>query len=29
MIMKIDDEYNFKWITAGKFVRMGAKAGIG
>ena len=28
MAMKIDDEYNFKWITAGKFVRMGAKIGI-
>ncbi len=29
MAMKIDDEYVFKWITRGKFVRMGAKIGIG
>ena len=28
MAMKIDDEYAFKWITVGKFVRMAAKIGI-
>ena len=26
--MKIEKEYNFRWITHGKFVRMGQKAGI-
>lgn len=28
MAMKIDDEYAFKWITVGKFVRMAAKVGV-
>ena len=28
MAMKIDDEYAFKWITVGKFVRMAAKIGV-
>ena len=26
--MKIEKEYSFRWITRGKFVRMGQKAGI-
>ena len=29
MAMKIDDEYDFKWITIGKFRRMAEKSGIG
>ena len=29
MAMKIGGEYSFKWITAGKFVRMAESAGIG
>ena len=28
MAMKIDDEYAFKWITMGKFVRMAEKIGV-
>ena len=28
MAMKIDDEYSFKWITAGKFLRMASKIGV-
>ena len=28
MAMKIDDEYAFKWITIGKFVRMAEKIGV-
>ncbi len=28
LAMKIEKEYNFRWITHGKFVRMGQKAGI-
>ncbi len=28
LAMKIDREYDFRWITRGKFVRMGQKAGI-
>lgn len=28
LAMKIDTEYNFRWITTGKFLRMGKKAGI-
>lgn len=28
MAMKVDDEYVFKWITVGKFVRMAAKMGV-
>ena len=28
MAMKIDDEYGFKWISIGKFIRMSAKVGI-
>ena len=28
MSMKIDDEYAFKWITIGKFVRMAEKIGV-
>ncbi|MCR5415158.1 MAG: type II toxin-antitoxin system HipA family toxin [Kiritimatiellae bacterium] len=28
MAMKIDDEYSFKWISEGKFMRMAAKLGI-
>lgn len=28
LAMKIDSEYNFRWITMGKLIRMGAKAGI-
>ena len=28
MAMKIDDEYAFKWITPGKFVRMAMKIGV-
>ena len=26
--MKIDNEYNFRWITHGKLLRMGVKAGF-
>ena len=26
--MKIDGEYNFRWITTGKLIRMGVKAGL-
>lgn len=26
--MKIDGEYNFRWITTGKLIRMGIKAGL-
>lgn len=29
MAMKIDGEYEFRWISRGKFVRMGEKSGIG
>ena len=29
MAMKVDGEYAFKWITRGKFVRMGEKLGLG
>ncbi len=28
LAMKIEKEYNFRWITHGKFVRMGQKVGI-
>lgn len=28
LAMKIDTEYNFRWITPGKFVRAGKKAGL-
>ena len=28
LAMRIEKEYNFRWITHGKFVRMGQKAGI-
>lgn len=28
MAMKIDGEYEFRWITRGKFLRMGEKSGI-
>ncbi len=28
LAMKIDGEYNFRWITPGKLVRMGQKAGL-
>ncbi len=28
LAMKIDTEYNFRWITPGKFVRAGQKAGL-
>lgn len=28
MAMKIDNEYTFRWITIGKFIRMGEKAGF-
>ncbi len=28
LAMKIDTEYHFRWITHGKFVRMGLRAGI-
>lgn len=28
MAMKIDNEYSFKWITVGKFVRMASKIGV-
>jgi len=28
MAMKIDDEYSFKWISIGKFVRMAEKVGV-
>ena len=28
LAMKIDNEYTFRWISTGKFVRMGIKAGI-
>lgn len=28
LAMKIEKEYNFRWITRGKFVRMGQKVGI-
>jgi len=28
LAMKIEKEYSFRWITRGKFVRMGQKAGI-
>ena len=28
LAMKIDTEYHFRWITHGKFVRMGEKAGL-
>ena len=28
MAMKIDDEYAFKWITMGKFVRMAGRIGV-
>ena len=26
--MKIDGEYSFRWITPGKLIRMGIKAGL-
>lgn len=28
LAMKIDGEYNFRWITTGKLIRMGIKAGL-
>ena len=28
LAMKIDGEYNFRWISQGKFLRMGTKAGL-
>jgi serine/threonine-protein kinase HipA len=28
LAMKIDSEYNFRWISQGKLLRMGAKAGL-
>ena len=28
LAMKIDGEYNFRWITTGKLIRMGVKAGL-
>ncbi len=28
LAMKIDGEYHFRWITPGKFIRMGQKAGL-
>jgi serine/threonine-protein kinase HipA len=28
LAMKIDTEYNFRWITPGKFIRAGQKAGV-
>ena len=28
LAMKIDNEYSFRWITQGKFLRMGVKAGL-
>ena len=28
LAMKIDAEYNFRWITTGKFIRAGEKAGL-
>ena len=28
LAIKIENEYSFRWITRGKFVRMGEKAGI-
>ena len=29
MAMKLGGEYNFKWVTLGKFVRMAESVGIG